>query len=114
MRDFLVGHGAEPADLIVDNAGRTTHENAVESRKLLERRRIREVILVTSACHMLRSVLCFRKQGLVVTPSPCHHRATEFCLCTGAFLPRPEAASACMEVAHEWLGLAWYWLRGRI
>jgi hypothetical protein len=63
---------------------------------------------------MPRAVRCFRKQGLVVTPSPCRHRATEFCFCAASLLPDPRAAAACAEAAHEWLGLAWYWLCGRI
>ena len=114
MREFLLRQGVERADLIVENAARSTYENAVESRKLLERRQIREIILVTEATHMLRAVRCFRKQGIGVTPSACHHRATRFSWSVAAFLPNPSSACDCVDAAHEWLGLAWYWLRGRI
>ena len=114
MRDFLLGQGVGRADLIVENKSRSTYENAVESRKLLERRQIRKIILVTEACHMPRAVRCFRKQGIGVTPSPCHHRATQFRWSVAAFLPNPGAACDCVDAAHEWLGLTWYWLRGRI
>jgi uncharacterized SAM-binding protein YcdF (DUF218 family) len=114
MGDFLLSQGVERADLIVENAARTTYENALESRRLLERRRIREILLVTEAIHMPRAVRCFRRQGIVVTPSPCHHRATQFRWAVAAFLPHPGAAGSCVEAAHEWLGLAWYWLRGWI
>jgi uncharacterized SAM-binding protein YcdF (DUF218 family) len=54
--DFLVEHGVKRADLIVEKGARSTYENALESRKLLERREIREVILVTEATHMRRAV----------------------------------------------------------
>jgi uncharacterized SAM-binding protein YcdF (DUF218 family) len=114
MRDFLVTLGVGPADLIVENAARSTYENALESRKLLERRGIREIILVTDASHMLRAVRCFRKQGIAATPSACRHRATEFRWSLAQFLPSPGAAGSCLDTAHEWLGLAWYLMRGRI
>jgi uncharacterized SAM-binding protein YcdF (DUF218 family) len=51
-----VEHGVKRADLIVEKGARSTHENALETRKLLERREIREVILVTEATHMRRAV----------------------------------------------------------
>jgi uncharacterized SAM-binding protein YcdF (DUF218 family) len=114
MRDCLLSQGVDRSDLIVENTARSTYENAIESRKLLERWHIRAVILVTDASHMLRAVRCFRKQGIGVTPSPCHHLATEFVWSIAAFLPSAGAASVSVEVAHEWVGLVWYWLRGRI
>jgi uncharacterized SAM-binding protein YcdF (DUF218 family) len=100
--------------VIVENGSRSTYENALESRKLLERRGIRAVILVTDASHMLRAVCCFRKQGIHVIPAACHHVATQYPWSLSAWLPDPASASLCVNAAHEWLGLAWYWLRGRI
>jgi uncharacterized SAM-binding protein YcdF (DUF218 family) len=114
MRDFLVEHGVQPADVIVENGSRSTYENALESRKLLEQRGIREVILVTDASHMLRAVCCFRKQGIRAMPAACHHLATQFPWSLSAWLPDGGSASVCVNAAHEWLGLAWYWLKGRI
>ena len=78
MRDFLRDQGLSDADLIVEDRSRTTHENAVECRKLLEERRITKVILVTDAVHMFRALRSFRKQGIQAVPSACHHRATQF------------------------------------
>jgi uncharacterized SAM-binding protein YcdF (DUF218 family) len=98
----------------VENGSRSTHENALETRKLLERRGIRDVILVTKASHMLRAVRSFQKQGIRVTPSACHHLATQFPSSVVDWLPDPGSASSCVSAAHEWLGLAWYWLQGRI
>jgi uncharacterized SAM-binding protein YcdF (DUF218 family) len=114
MADFLRGKGVRDADLIVEDRSRSTYENAVESRKLLDKRRIRKVILVTEATHMRRSEHCFRKQGIEVIPWACNHRATPLTPSLSLILPSPGAAKACTDVAHEWLGLAWYWLRGRI
>jgi uncharacterized SAM-binding protein YcdF (DUF218 family) len=114
MKEFLIKVGVESSDLMTEPNSHSTYENAVECRKQLERRGIRKIILVTEAWHMARAVLCFRKQGIGVVPAACHHRATDFEWSILAFLPSPTAADGVSDAVHEWLGLTWYWSRGRI
>jgi uncharacterized SAM-binding protein YcdF (DUF218 family) len=115
MRDFLVRLGVKEPDLIVENNSRTTYENAVEARKLLDEKRLHKIILVTDATHMVRSARCFRKQGLEVVPCGCRYRASQLeGVAFMDFLPSLSGARGCERAAHEWLGLAWYWLRDRI
>jgi uncharacterized SAM-binding protein YcdF (DUF218 family) len=114
MRDLLIEWGVNPADLIVEPHSRTTYENAVESCKLLQERGLRKVILVTSAIHLARSVACFRKQGFDVLPCPCQLRATPADSSRHTFLPSVGALQDSQRACHEWLGMAWYWLKGRI
>jgi uncharacterized SAM-binding protein YcdF (DUF218 family) len=114
MRDFLVRLGVRASDIVVEDSSRTTYENAVECVKLLKQRRLDRVVLVTDAVDMFRALRCFRKQGLEPTPSPCHYHATAFEVSFFAFVPSLGAAGACQRAWHEWLGTAWYWLKGRI
>jgi uncharacterized SAM-binding protein YcdF (DUF218 family) len=114
MRDLLLQLGVKNSDLSVENASRSTYENAVESRKLLDERRIHKILLVTDASPLVRAAGCFRKQGLEVVPCGCRYRATKFEISLAGILPNPSAARGCLRASHEWLGLAWYWLRGRI
>jgi uncharacterized SAM-binding protein YcdF (DUF218 family) len=114
MRDFLLKWGVRPADLIVEEEARSTHENAVNSCRLLRERKLRHVVLVTDAAHMERALGCFRKQGLDPVPSPCRYGTQLFRFNALVFLPNPVAAQGSNGVFYEWLGLAWYWLRGRI
>jgi uncharacterized SAM-binding protein YcdF (DUF218 family) len=114
MRDFLRDQGLSGADLIVEDQSRTTYENAVECRKLLEERRIRKVVLVTDAVHMFRALRSFRKQGIVAVPSACHHRATEFGWTIWDILPSAGAVGNHQRALHEWLGFVWYWAKGRV
>lgn len=114
MRDFLVKWGASPSDILLEKQSRTTYENAVESRKLLEQNHLKKIILVTSALHLPRSVACFRKQGIDVLPCPCQFRATPEDTSRYGFLPSAGAIQDCQRVCHEWLGMAWYWFKGRI
>lgn len=114
MREFLVDHGVRPGDLIEEGESRTTFENAARSRDLLRRRGLGRIILVTDAIHLERAARCFRKQGLAVVPSGCHYLATPLEPSLGLLLPSPGAAQGCQAALHEWLGLAWYRLHGRI
>ena len=52
--------------------------------------------------------------GILVVPAGCRYRATEFFWTVFNFLPSAGAANSNQEVIHEWMGLAWYWLKGRI
>lgn len=114
MGDFLRELGVRDSDIGLEEHSRTTHENAVETARLLRGRGIARVVLVTEAYHMPRALRCFRKQRIEVIPSACHHRATEFRYSLSDFLPSPTAALHCQLVVHEWLGMVWYWLLGRI
>ena len=114
MRDFLVLSGVAGADVIEEGDSTTTFENASRCARLLGDRRMGRVVLVTSATHMRRAWLAFRKQGIEAYPSPCQFRATEFDWSFRDFLPGPNAARAFHQAFHEWLGLAWYRLRGKI
>jgi uncharacterized SAM-binding protein YcdF (DUF218 family) len=98
----------------VENKSRTTYENATESKKLLEERGISHIVLVTDATHLHRAVLCFRKQGLEVTPCGCRQRKTRFEPSLYDFLPGVSGLDDVETACHEWVGLAWYRLAGRI
>lgn len=114
MRDFLLKLGVNAADLITETQSRTTYENAAQCRTLLEPRGIHRIVLVTDATHLLRALLCFRKQPIEVIPSGCQYRATHLDYKLTNFLPSSDAALNCQRAIHEWLGAVWYWIHGRI
>jgi len=67
---ILVGLGV-PADMIItENQSLNTTENAKFTKELMKKNGFVEPILVTSAFHMERSVLQFKKVNLSVTPYP--------------------------------------------
>jgi uncharacterized SAM-binding protein YcdF (DUF218 family) len=114
MQDMLLSLRVCAEDIIVEDGSRTTYENAVESCKLLTSLRIRNVILVTDAQHMIRAVKCFQKQGVEILPSGCHYQEIGLGDPLYDFLPNAEAAKHSQQAAHEWVGVLWYWLRGKI
>lgn len=114
MRDFLVEVGVREEDLVLEDRSTTTFENARNVKPLLESAGNGRVWLVTEAIHMRRSERCFLAQGIRVTPAPCddHSFSSPFSLIR--LLPTSRGMARVDQAAHEWTGLFWYWLKGRI
>jgi uncharacterized SAM-binding protein YcdF (DUF218 family) len=113
MAEFLERLGVDRDDILVESGSTTTFENARNVSGLLVQRGIKRVVLVTDATHLLRSQWCFRRQGIETVGRGARYRATRF----GEFadcLPSIAAAEGVDVAFHEWAGIAWYWLRGRI
>jgi len=65
IRDYLLSIGIPETDLLLDSLSDNTHENAVESAKLLAKLpHGSSSLLITSAFHMRRAAACFKKQGI--------------------------------------------------
>ncbi len=115
MREFMLQLGVRQQDLLLETQSRSTYENALYSAEILRQQNLQgQIVLVTDAVHLKRSVLCFAAQGIPVVPAGCRYRATEFHWSIFSFLPSASAAQSNQDVFHEWLGLAWYWVKGRI
>jgi uncharacterized SAM-binding protein YcdF (DUF218 family) len=115
MRDTLVKFGVSEADVLIEKRSLSTYENARNVRQLLEEQGIEKVVLVTDSRHMPRSVMCFRKQGIDVVPAASDFRPTEIPPpLYELLLPSSGGLKASRKTFHEWLGMAWYWIHGRI
>jgi uncharacterized SAM-binding protein YcdF (DUF218 family) len=62
--------GVPDEALWLEAGSRNTYENALYSRQMLAKEGLNDILLVTSAMHMPRSVPLFVAQGLRVTPAP--------------------------------------------
>ncbi len=114
MADFLVQLGVDREDLVIEADSTSTFENSVATADLLRPLAIERVVLVTDATHLLRSQACFKRQGIETVPRGTRYRATSWPSAWYAWLPSPDGAAAVDVAAHEWLGLVWYWIKGRI
>lgn len=67
MRQTAIDAGVPEADIITENEGETTKQNAENTQDLLEQNKVTSVILVTSGYHQRRASLEFNKRaaGLV-------------------------------------------------
>ncbi len=110
-RKALGGLGVPVEHMVFEDTSRNTYENAVKSAALVNPTKQQKWLLVTSAQHMPRTVLCFRKAGWNVVPFPASY------ITSGEFNTRLQFALAAhlfeMELAvHEYLGLVGYKLMG--
>jgi len=69
MRDFIVSQGVPMAAVRVETESHSTHENALDSKALLDQLTGKKVLL-TSDYHMFRAYRAFRKVGIDVQPRP--------------------------------------------
>lgn len=112
MAEFLAESGID--EIVEERRSRNTYENAVETAAILRELDVDRCILVTDSTHQMRATACFRAQGIRCIPAGAYCRSEELKWGVSTFLPIPWAAEAQQVVLHEWIGLAWYRLRGRI
>ncbi|MDP2044645.1 MAG: ElyC/SanA/YdcF family protein [Deltaproteobacteria bacterium] len=112
MAQVAVVLGVKPQDIRLERDSRDTAEEAKIIANMIGRERF---ILVTSAAHMPRSMALFRRRGLEPIPAPADFRARGTQSSgPSRFFPGVGALGQTQTALHEYLGLAWAWLRGEI
>lgn len=123
MKQLLVAMGVPPSAVIEETNALNTHENAIYTKKILDKKGIEKALLVTSAFHMPRSVLTFKKQNINIIVAP-----TDFSITKQHWeqlqstpqatlinsLPSAGNLEQTTKVLKEYLGIFIYWLRGWI
>lgn len=115
--DILAASLSVPSSVILlEERSRNTYEHAPNVRALLESRKLPlEVILVTSALHMHRSVLVFERHGFTVHPAPTDFLADEHLEPdVMSYLPQAGTLARTTAAVHEYVGLVAYNLLDRI
>jgi uncharacterized SAM-binding protein YcdF (DUF218 family) len=112
MRQAIIELGVPERMVWTEARSTSTYENALFGAQILRAKGIGKIVLVTEAYHMPRSERCFRKQGLAVIPAPCNFSGME--PAAASLLPGAEAIVTNEQTLHEFLGLGWYLVRGRI
>jgi uncharacterized SAM-binding protein YcdF (DUF218 family) len=115
LQRWLAAWNISPLPVYVLDGCRTTRDEAERTRRILEEKGWRRVILVTSAAHMRRSEAVFRKLGIEVECFAGDFRALNrekprsF-----SPVPTPGAMQTLTLYTHEVLGWYYYRLRGRL
>ena len=96
-----------PTEWIEDKA-KTTKENALFSKEILEKVNVKKIILVTNQWHMMRAKLLFERAGFEVLPASVGAGITPvtYGLNMMYFMPQSGALHSNMHALKEWLG---YW-----
>jgi uncharacterized SAM-binding protein YcdF (DUF218 family) len=76
VKEQLIEMGIPPNDIISENQSRNTFENAVNTKRVLDSLKMKEVsLLITSSMHMKRSQKAFYKAGIKTVAYPCNFNA---------------------------------------
>lgn len=109
---FFTALGVPRERLVIENRSRNTWENALFAREAAQPKPGETWLLLTSAWHMPRAHGCFRRVGWEVLPWPVDYRTNPRRLVPGFALG--DSLAALDLIAKEWVGLAAYWVMGRI
>ena len=103
-------------DVIIENDSRNTYENAQRTSEILSVGGYgTNFLLITSATHMRRSLLCFAKAGLTVHPYPVDERSGKGIYTPDRlFIPDSQNISNWDVLIHEWIGMLTYKVAGYI
>ncbi len=106
---IMVDLGVPAEQIIVEDRSRDTMENARFTKEICQQAGFHQPILVTSALHMRRSLIAFKKAGLPVTPFPVDFRvAPGHPKIWADYFPDLGALGECHEAIHEYLGIWFY------
>jgi uncharacterized SAM-binding protein YcdF (DUF218 family) len=114
IKNYLLRIGIPPSDLFIETESNNTHENAVFTKPILDKEFPHgKFLLITSAYHMRRSVACFEKAGIRVTPYSTDMQSGErkFIFDT-MFIPNIAAMEVWQCAIHEMVGFLIYKLAG--
>jgi len=100
--------------LVIEASSRNTGENAVESAKIIKEKGWKRVILVTSAFHMPRSMLCFRKAGVEASAFPVDYYRHKLFAGPEALFPSITGLRLSTIAIKEYIGIVAYWMKGFI
>jgi uncharacterized SAM-binding protein YcdF (DUF218 family) len=106
-RQLFADLGLDYSRLVFEDGARTTHENALRTRRLLNPQPGQRWILITSAWHMPRAVGVFRAAGWSVIPYPVDYRTNGVGIGYRGFDLKGGLERFSLA-AREWAGLAAY------
>ncbi len=112
-KELLKNIGISSRRIVFEEKSRTTHENALYATKLIKPKKKETWILLTSAFHLPRAALCFEHEKWKTIPVASDYM-TRPKMSFGLSFNFPYQLRLLRAAAHEYVGLASYWLAGWI
>lgn len=103
--------GVDSTRIVLETRSRDTDDQAVNIRALTG---ADTLVLVTSAFHLPRAMGLFRKQGLHPLPAPTDHLIRQHTRDPREYYPGVDHLRRSTLVAHEYLGIAWARVNGKL
>jgi uncharacterized SAM-binding protein YcdF (DUF218 family) len=115
-RKYMISLGVDSNKIIIDPKARNTYENAVYTKHLLDSLGIKDPIcLITSAGHMNRSAMCYKKVGIPFVEYRAHFTSSKDRNYSWStfIVPSAGAIRKLSDLIHEWIGILAYKFSGK-
>ncbi len=104
MAKALLEMGVDENKLIIEDKSRDTTQNATYVSQICKEKGLRKVFLVTSAYHMERALIMFKKAGMQVTAYPTDFKRTDK-YTVYSFLPHHQTFALSVKALREYIAL---------
>ncbi len=114
LKQFFVMAGVPEKDILVEDKAKNTYENAQFTAELIkDKLEYKNLLLITSAFHMPRSIACFAKAGLKFDTFPVDYYGHD--PVWGDLMPSADmkAFQLWSLLIHEWIGIVSYKVLGK-
>jgi len=114
LKRYLLTVGIPDSVILIDSLSDNTHQNAVNSAKILHKEfPSGKFLLITSSIHMRRAMGCFKKAGIQITPYSTDKQTGRRLFIVGhLFIPSLDALEVWNKLIHEVIGYAVYAIWG--
>ena len=114
MAEFALEFGVPANKIITEKESRNARENALYTKQILNKINAKKIILITSAYHMPRAYVVFKKIGVDVMPVAADFIVTDKPYNLFSFIPNVDDLRHSTFAIKEYVGIIVYWLRGWI
>ncbi len=109
IKRFLIDLGIPSKMIITEEKSRDTIGNAGQTKEICKKYGFQQPLLVTSAYHMKRAILSFKKINMDVTPIPADFKTSKNMKYRWEnYLPNVSNLEITSLAMHEYLGLLFY------
>jgi len=109
VKTQLVIFGVPDSVILIEDRSDNTQDNAVNSKHLLDSLHLPPpYLLITSAFHMPRASIIFKKNGLAVDPFPCNYTEGRDSFSWDDLFPRTSVLQDWDRYLKETVGYWWY------
>ena len=109
VRGELVSVGIPDSVIFTEDKANNTKENAIYSKQILDSLRLTPpYLLITSAFHMPRAALVFKKAGVDVVSFPCNYNIGRGSFSAWDLIPTPSTLLGWDSFLKETVGYWWY------
>lgn len=115
LAKVLLLTGVPQEDILIERESRNTYESAINCAKIINSLHTDKIMLITSAFHLTRSSLCFKKQNISFTTfGTDYYSHDKLSYIDDYITPNPSAIEKWNIIIRELIGILAYKLMGYI